>query len=223
MTVNMEAIKAKFQKFRDTDGVGKKKIQYPEDLLALLGEAKEAGESYADLSSASGMSVGGIEKAVRKYRRSGGKTAKGSSKASGKAMKSEKSAAKVKNGAKAGKPKMKHLSQLLKDSKEEAPEAKPVAVSASPQAKKVVAAKGRGRPKGTVKSKVVQITPAKKDRPSQNKATPIPAEALAGMVAEIPHLKAAAKKVISDQVTILLDGRQISGTPADIAKILQNL
>jgi hypothetical protein len=221
MAVDMEAIKNKFQKFRDTDGQGKKKIQYPEDLLAMLGEAKESGISYADLSSASGMSIGGIEKAVRKFRRSGGKTAKKSPKA----IKSEKAdtVANPKKGGKAGKPKMKHLSQLLKNSKEESVVTKPAMAPTSSQPKKKEVARGRGRPKGTVKSKVVLVSPVKKTTHTDKKVNTINSEALTGMVAEIPVLKAAAKKVISGQVTILLGGREISGTPADIAKILQNL
>lgn len=215
----LEKIKAKFEDFRASSVGDKKRVNYPDDLLRMVVKAKNDGASYSQLSEASGMSVGGLEKMVRRYRDKGLDTESGGTAA--------KVAAKVaaKKGGKA------HLSALLaseeggtlaprrpgRPSKTAAAKTKTngkvVAKVAAPAKKEAPAstAKKRGRPP---KAKVASAPKPTKEAQVPTKAVQVPTKA--------PTKKAPAVRAVSGEVSILIGGQVVTGTAKDIAKVLQS-
>lgn len=225
----LEKIKAKFEDFRASSVGDKKRVNYPDDLLRMVVKAKNDGASYSQLSEASGMSVGGLEKMVRRYRdkgldaETGGTAAKAAAKeAAKKGGKAHLSAllAPEEGGTLAprrpGRPPNAGATKSKTKAKVAAKSAAKVATPAkvAAPAKKAAqadTAKKRGRP---AKAKVAAATKPAKVAQAPAKAAQVPAKA--------PSSKAPAARAVSGEVSILIGGQVVTGTAKDIAKVLQS-
>ena len=73
MAASLSTIQQRFNSFRaSVPGISGKGVRYPHELQALVFEAKEGGLTYQQISEASGLSEGGLNKIVTRFRQGAG-------------------------------------------------------------------------------------------------------------------------------------------------------
>ena len=76
MAASLSTIQQRFNSFRaSVPGISGKGVRYPHELQALVFEAKEGGLTYQQISEASGLSEGGLNKIVTRFRQGAGSDA----------------------------------------------------------------------------------------------------------------------------------------------------